>query len=204
MTECTGYSSLKSCVLMVFLLPRFISFISAFLWFPTPFSSMGLLLNPSNRVVACGRAIPCPLTCSYFAWIFYPVWHPWQLISRVLTAKNALGGAPRFLTCSLPMTMFFIRTSEEACLSLKSLIDRFCAISGQMLNLQKSLIKFSPNIAINLQLRYKEIFRMEAQESLGSYLGVNIDITGSKIWHFTPLLDSMSTRISQWQSKGLS
>lgn len=100
--------------------------------------------------------------------------------------------------------MFFIRTSEEACLSLKSLIDRFCAISGQMLNLQKSLIKFSPNIAINLQLRYKEIFRMEAQESLGSYLGVNIDITGSKIWHFTPLLDSMSTRISQWQSKGLS
>lgn len=54
-----------------------------------------------------------------------------------------------------------------------------------------------------MQLRYKEIFRMEAQDLIGNYLGVNVDVKGPKVQHFTPLLDKMSTKISQWRSKGL-
>lgn len=65
-------------------------------------------------------------------------------------------------------------------------------------------MKFSPNIAGHMKLRYKEIFKMEAQDSIGTYLGVNVDINGRKVQHFTPLLDKMSTQISHWKSKGLS
>ena len=100
--------------------------------------------------------------------------------------------------------MFFFRASEEACSNLKQLLDRFCSISGQMINLEKSIIKFSPNIDTQSKQSYKDIFRMEAHASLGTYLGVNVDFNGSKVIHFTPLLDKMANQIGHWQNKGLS
>lgn len=46
-------------------------------------------------------------------------------------------------------SLFFFKATESACTALKSMIDRFCSISGQILNLHKSFIKFSPNTPIS-------------------------------------------------------
>lgn len=70
-------------------------------------------------------------------------------------------------------------------------------VSGQVLNLQKSLIKFSPNIRGDLQHRVKSILSMNSQESLGRYLRVKVEVRGSKLQYFTPLLDRLSTKIAQ-------
>lgn len=45
---------------------------------------------------------------------------------------------------------------------------------------------------------------MEAHSSLRKYLGSSIDIQGSKVQHFTPLLDTISNKISLWNHCTLS
>ena len=83
--------------------------------------------------------------------------------------------------------MFFFKVSAPACEHLSTVINRFCAISGQLLNLRKSFVKFSPNIPAATQQHYRELLSMDSASSLGTYLG--IDIQGSKVQHFTPMLD---------------
>lgn len=46
-------------------------------------------------------------------------------------------------------SMFLFRVNDNACIALKTFLDKFCSVLGQILNLQKSLIKFSPNITID-------------------------------------------------------
>lgn len=65
-------------------------------------------------------------------------------------------------------------------MALKNMIERFCSISGQLLYLQKSFIKFSPNIAADRQQQYKNILRMESKASFGVYLGVTVDVQKKK------------------------
>lgn len=100
--------------------------------------------------------------------------------------------------------MFFFRASPTACTNLQYMISRFCSISGQMLNLQKSFVKFSPNIAPEQQRSLSTLLRMDHRENIGHYLGVSPDIQGAKVQHFTPLLDTISMKISSWQHRSLS
>ena len=51
---------------------------------------------------------------------------------------------------------------------------------------------------------FKEILRMDFSSSLGKYLEAQVDIQGSKIRHFTPLLEKVATTISQWKNRPLS
>lgn len=83
-------------------------------------------------------------------------------------------------------------------------IRRFCNISVQLLNLQKSFVKFSPNILEDMQQQYKSILGVDARLSLGTYLGIPIDLQGSKVEHFTPLLDTITKRITQWNHSSIS
>ncbi|XP_048497937.1 uncharacterized protein LOC125496501 [Beta vulgaris subsp. vulgaris] len=45
---------------------------------------------------------------------------------------------------------------------------------------------------------------MDAADSLGTYLGIPIDIQGSKVQHFTPILDKVSKTISSWNHINIS
>lgn len=73
-----------------------------------------------------------------------------------------------------------------------------------MLNLQKSFVNFSPNVLAPTQIGFKNILRMDAKDSIGTYLGVSVDIQGFKVHHFNPLLDKISTRLSGWEQRSLS
>lgn len=100
--------------------------------------------------------------------------------------------------------LFFFRASDTACHTINSMISRFCNISGQMINRQNSFVKFSPNIPQDQGQVYKRLLQMEDQTSLGTYLGTPIDIQGSKVQHFTPLLDVISNKITRWNHNQLS
>lgn len=101
--------------------------------------------------------------------------------------------------------MFFFKASSDSCRAVSTIINRFCDTSGQIVNLHKSFVKFSPNIPSELQQEYKQILRMPSVSSLGTYLGTLIDIQGSKVQHFTPLLDKViTTTINRWNHMNLS
>lgn len=73
-----------------------------------------------------------------------------------------------------------------------------------MINLQKSFVKFSPNVPLSTKLELKQHLCIDPKDSIGTYLGVSIDIQGKKVHHFTPLLDTISKKISGWQHRYLS
>ncbi|XP_056688032.1 uncharacterized protein [Spinacia oleracea] len=94
--------------------------------------------------------------------------------------------------------MVFFRATENSCTNIGGIIDRYCRISGQQLNLAKSFIKFSPNTPIPQQQLFKSILRMPQVTQFGQHLGVPIDCMGSKRSHFNYLIDKVADLITSW------
>lgn len=95
-------------------------------------------------------------------------------------------------------SMFFFNASPQSCHAVATVINRFCNISGQVLNRHKSFVKFSWNVSREMQEGYNSILQIDTSPSLGTYLGTPIDIKGAKVSHFTPLLDKVSRKLSLW------
>lgn len=88
--------------------------------------------------------------------------------------------------------MFFFQASTDSCAALSSLLDRFCNISGQMISLRKSYVKFNSNNPKPMIQTFKSLLNLESHSSLWTYLGASIDIQDKKSQHFTFLLDKVS------------
>ncbi|XP_056691844.1 uncharacterized protein [Spinacia oleracea] len=94
--------------------------------------------------------------------------------------------------------MIFFQATEKSCINIGGILDRYCRISGQKLNLAKSFIKFSPNTSLSQQQLFKSILRMPQVSQFGQHLGVPIDCVGSKRSHFNYLIDKVSELITSW------
>ncbi|XP_074271172.1 uncharacterized protein LOC141595098 [Silene latifolia] len=75
---------------------------------------------------------------------------------------------------------------------------------GQMINLDKSFIKFSLNSPADFKSHMTSILRMKASSSFGAYLGVPVDLAKRKTTAFHGFLDKFTTRISSLSSLHLS
>ena len=53
--------------------------------------------------------------------------------------------------------VLFFKASDNSCTEVSKLLARFCNISGQMISLRKSYVKFSPNVPDNMVDDYKGI-----------------------------------------------
>lgn len=100
--------------------------------------------------------------------------------------------------------MFFFKVSNNSCHAVSGVINRFCNVSGQIVNLHKSFVNFSPNICTEKQQEFKHMLCMPSTSNLGVYLGVPVDIQSSKVQHFTPVLDKVMKAISSWNHLTLS
>ncbi|XP_074265574.1 uncharacterized protein LOC141588013 [Silene latifolia] len=87
---------------------------------------------------------------------------------------------------------------------IRDLLKKFEVASGQMINLDKSYIKFSPNSPADFQAHMKSILKMPTVSHFGDYLGVPIDIPRKKTEPFLPLIDKLNTRITSWFALHLS
>ncbi|XP_056692063.1 uncharacterized protein [Spinacia oleracea] len=99
--------------------------------------------------------------------------------------------------------LFFLAT-KDSCSAVSKILHRFCRISGQQLNLQKSFFKVSPNTPSAERQQFKDILRMDLVQSFGTHLGVPIDLTGKKHSNFQFLVDKVAGKISAWNSCPLS
>ncbi|XP_021762917.1 uncharacterized protein LOC110727647 [Chenopodium quinoa] len=77
--------------------------------------------------------------------------------------------------------LLFFRVNPTACSHLLGVIDRFCTISGQMVNVQKSFVKFSSNTPEDYREFLSSVLHMQAKNSLGSYLGLPVDLGRAKL-----------------------
>lgn len=83
------------------------------------------------------------------------------------------------LTSFLQMTRsFFLKENPQSCAKIKELLCRFIVLSGEVINYNKSLIIFSPNTPHKFKRFMRSIFGTPSSDSLGRYLGCNIDVDG--------------------------
>ncbi|XP_074299908.1 uncharacterized protein LOC141631086 [Silene latifolia] len=83
-------------------------------------------------------------------------------------------------------------------------IFRSFEASSQMINLDKSFIKLSPNSPDDFKSHMTSILRMKDSSTFGTYLGVPVDLPKQKTTIFHGLIDKLTTRISSWSSLHLS
>ncbi|XP_074283990.1 uncharacterized protein LOC141608547 [Silene latifolia] len=88
--------------------------------------------------------------------------------------------------------------------ALRDLFKCFELAFGQMLNLDKSFIKFSPNAPSDFKSHMTSILKMKVTDCFGNYLGVPVDLPTKKTTAFHPLLDKMTTQIISWSALHLS
>ncbi|XP_021722577.1 uncharacterized protein LOC110690060 [Chenopodium quinoa] len=92
--------------------------------------------------------------------------------------------------------LIFFRPSSTTCTNIIQIIQRFTKISGEQLNLSKSLIKFSPNICSAAQQGFKSLFHMKHVQVFDHHLGAPIDFVGRKKDHFQFLINKITGRIN--------
>ncbi|XP_021724328.1 uncharacterized protein LOC110691696 [Chenopodium quinoa] len=100
--------------------------------------------------------------------------------------------------------LLFFRVNPSACCHLLDVIDRFCTASGQMVNVQKSFVKFSSNTPEDYREFLSSALHMQAKNSLGSYLGLPVDLGRAKCHQFQPLVDKVTQKLSAFSSRRLS
>ncbi|XP_074310578.1 uncharacterized protein LOC141646600 [Silene latifolia] len=88
--------------------------------------------------------------------------------------------------------------------TLRNLFRNFELASGQMINLDKSFIKFSPNAPTDFKSHMASILKMRTSDCFGNYLGVPVDLPSKRSLAFHPLLDKLTSRIIAWSSLHLS
>ncbi|XP_074274110.1 uncharacterized protein LOC141597542 [Silene latifolia] len=88
--------------------------------------------------------------------------------------------------------------------TLRNLFKDFEYASGQMINFNKSFIKFSPNAPEDYRAHLTSILKMKPVPTFGTYLGVPIDIPRKRFELFHPYIDKITTRIASWSALHLS
>ncbi|XP_021738808.1 uncharacterized protein LOC110705275 [Chenopodium quinoa] len=97
-----------------------------------------------------------------------------------------------------------MEVSPPACEEVLNVLSAFCDISGQMLNLQKSFVKFSPNTPEDYRSYMSGCLKMRSESRLGSYLGLPVDLGRSKCSEFGFLLDKVAKRLQDFTALRLS
>ncbi|XP_021735664.1 uncharacterized protein LOC110702265 [Chenopodium quinoa] len=84
------------------------------------------------------------------------------------------------------------------------LLHPFCAESGEMINLHKSFVKFSPNTPQDYNEALGCSLRLRVAPSFGSYLGLPMDLGRSKVNDFGFLIDKVAALLASFASLRLS
>ncbi|XP_056698203.1 uncharacterized protein [Spinacia oleracea] len=80
----------------------------------------------------------------------------------------------------------------------------FLVVSGQLVNFQKSFVKFSSNTPKHYRDFVSAALRLGKRSHLGKYLGVQVDLGRSKCSAFYDMVDTIVRRISNFASLRLS
>ncbi|XP_021714867.1 uncharacterized protein LOC110682830 [Chenopodium quinoa] len=101
-------------------------------------------------------------------------------------------------------SLLFLQVTPEACENLSGLLSEFCSLSGQVINLQKSFVKFSPNTPEDYKDFLARRLKLQSKPTLGSNLGLPVDLGRNKVSDFSFLIDKVVQRLTAFASLGLS
>ena len=100
-------------------------------------------------------------------------------------------------------TIIFAKASNESCHSIRSILDKYCAMSGQLVNYHKSSFQVTANVPNSEKCLFSEILGMKESLELGSYLGFPI-ILSRVTREILVMLSKVSSQLPKWKANSLS
>ena len=100
--------------------------------------------------------------------------------------------------------MLFAKANTKNSEAIMEVLDNFCTLAGQKVNLAKSRVLFSPNIARRCKRSICSKLEINAIQNSGRYLGFPLIYKGRNGDAFNFFIDRVQKKLSGWQTKFLS
>ena len=101
-------------------------------------------------------------------------------------------------------TMLFAKASDCSYHIIKSVLDKYCSMSGQLVNFHKSIFQCSENVSPQMEVGFQSILQMQNSFSLGNYLGCPIIDSCVTKNTFGKTIQSAQTQLTKWKANSLS
>jgi hypothetical protein len=101
-------------------------------------------------------------------------------------------------------SIIFCKASKDEAIQLKAIFDEYQRISGQMINMTKSEMTFSPLIHNNIKNDFQNVLHFTITNNIAKYLGMPTQIGQSKQAGFNFILDKLKSKLKGWKERFLS
>ena len=100
--------------------------------------------------------------------------------------------------------IIFTKARPKACSSINKILHDFCAMSGQLVNLHKSLVKFFNNIQGAMKRRLEEALNILLSNDINKYLDCPIIQGRVKRSTFFGVVLKSKNKLATWKARFLS
>ena len=124
--------------------------------------------------------------------------------------KSGIGIKLRPRTPAVPCLMFaddcllFCKTKASSCSMIKNTLDKFCNLSGQLVNFHKSAVTFSKNVTSAQKQATMSILNIPHKDSLGKYLGCPVFQGKPSKTTFQEIISKATFKLAGWKANSLS
>ncbi|XP_074352984.1 uncharacterized protein LOC141692144 [Apium graveolens] len=99
---------------------------------------------------------------------------------------------------------FFLKAKKSEAITLKSALQRYEVLSGQIINYEKSEVVFSPNTNEEDRMEVCESLGVRQVQKPGKYLGMPMNVGSSKTEVFGFLVNRVQQRLKGWYGNDVS
>ena len=101
-------------------------------------------------------------------------------------------------------TMIFAKATNYSCLIIRQILDKYCKMSGQLVNYHKSSFQCTSNVSSETKSSFESILGMREVSDLGEYLGCPIISTRVSKETFSSITSKTLSRLPKWKANSLS
>ena len=101
-------------------------------------------------------------------------------------------------------TLLFFKNDKNSLSNIQCILNWYCSISGQKINLAKSNLFYSPNMAKERQVSIARSLNVNLIQHPSKYLGINFKLIGNRIADFQFLIDKLNSKLQGWKARLLS
>ena len=120
---------------------------------------------------------------------------------KIKTSKNGPSFSHVFFVDDL---MLFVKANAKNCEAIIKVLDSFCKLAAQKVNLAKSRVLFSPNVSRRCKRSICRKLGINATQNLGRYLGFPLLYKGRSEDAFNFVIDKVQKKLNGWKAKFLS
>ncbi|CAN1777828.1 Putative ribonuclease H protein At1g65750 [Linum perenne] len=97
-------------------------------------------------------------------------------------------------------TILFGQATTREAEKIRDILERYCVVSGQAINTEKSAIYFSQNTPNDLKLQVANCLHVTIDSTMGNYLVVPTDWGNTKKETFRYILERLAAKAQSWSS----